>query len=181
MPLVWLPLVAAEPLQKTQQSLMARGAQLQWPSDLAATEANLKSSSLEPVARDNFSHTNVYWVCVLKHLQAQAPDTNWVFRAHVSIFLLCPLTSNPKNLSLVGKNRNRTGKAMDLKSVSGISVDKSLRINLWKNCPWKYYGELLGKKKSCKVIKQKSIAVIKKYLAEDGDGNVRTHDLSELK
>lgn len=46
----------------------------------------------------------------------------------MSIFLLCLLTSNPKNLSLAGKNRNGTGKAMDLKSVSGISV--------WANLSW---------------------------------------------
>lgn len=47
------------------------GAQLLWPSDLGATEANLKSSSLEPVTRNNLSHTNVYCTCVLKHLEAQ--------------------------------------------------------------------------------------------------------------
>lgn len=62
---------------------MAMGAQLQWPSDLRATEKIWKSSSLEPVAYNNLRHTNVYWACVLKHLKAQALEPTWVFRACV--------------------------------------------------------------------------------------------------
>jgi len=54
------------------------------------------------------------------------PLNQTVFRAHVSIFPLCLLTSNPKNLSLVGKNRDRTEKAMDLRSVSGMSMRTNL-------------------------------------------------------
>lgn len=123
---------------------------------LAATDADLKSSSLEPVAHYNLSDTDVYWAYVLKYLQAQALKPNWVFRAHVSIFPLCPLTSNPKNLSLVGKNRNRMGKAMDLKSVSGISVRTNLSWwayertvlestmeNFWKKNPVKLQNKSL--------------------------------------
>lgn len=50
---------------------------------LATTEANLKSSSLKPVAHINVSHPNICWVCVLKHLQAQAFESSWIFRACV--------------------------------------------------------------------------------------------------
>lgn len=76
-PLVWLPFVEVEPLNKTQLSPMAMGAHL------ATTETNLKSTSLEPVAHINMSHSNLHWVCVLKHLQAHAFEHNWIFRARV--------------------------------------------------------------------------------------------------
>lgn len=50
---------------------------------LATTEANLKATSLEPVAHINTSHPNICWVCVLKHLQAYAFEYNLIFRARV--------------------------------------------------------------------------------------------------
>lgn len=50
---------------------------------LATTEANLKSTSLEPVAHINMSHPNICWVCARKHLQAHAFEYNWIFRARV--------------------------------------------------------------------------------------------------
>lgn len=160
---------------------MATGVQLQWPSDLAATEANLKSSSLEPVAHNNLSHTNVYWACVLKHLQVQASNQAESLKL-VSIFLHCPLTSNPKNLSLVGKNRNRTGKAMDLKSISGISV--------WTNLSWWAYERtalestvenLSGKKNPVKLQRKSLLQYLKITLQRMVMVMWEAHTLSELK
>lgn len=126
MPLVWLPFTAVDPLQKNTATTGGHGRSATVAIWHGCNRGKFEVQFLHLVAHNNLSHTNVYWACVLKHLKAQVLESNRVFRAHVSYFPLCPLTSNPKNLSLAGKNRNRTGKAMNLKSVSGISVRTNL-------------------------------------------------------
>lgn len=116
-PLVWLPFVEVDPLNKNTAITIGQG------SSPGHNRGKFEVKFLRTCGTHKCeSSQHPLSLC------AEAFAGLWIQLNLMSIFLLSLLTSNPKNLSLAGKNRNGTGKAMDLKSVSGISV--------WANLPW---------------------------------------------